>query len=553
MPRSSTSALCLAALLFASDDSGAQQSKPAGLLTLAESSGYEATSLHAEVLEFCRLLADRSPKVRLTELGVSREGRTLPLMVLADPPVSSAEEARRSGKLVVFAMGNIHAGEVDGKEALLMLARDLVDDLPPGSARVPVGSNGTTAIPRADGSALGQLIVVFAPIFNADGNERISVEHRKSQAGPVKGVGIRENADGFDLNRDFVKLETPEVRSLVRFFNEWDPHVVVDCHTTNGSFHRYTITYEGGRCPAGDPSVIEFTRSRFLPDVDRRFESSTGYHSFFYGNFSPDHTRWETILPTPRYGTHYVGLRNRVAVLCESYSYAPFRDRVLGSYAFVHSVLRAASECSAELLSVVSEADRRSEGGAAPPDNPLTVQFEEAADGRTSILGYVETTEGGRRRSTGEPKEYAVDFYGGTRPTAVVERPRGYLIPASLDSVAEKLREHGIQVMPLDEETAADVEVYRIRSVKRSSPFQRHELVSLECDVRAERRTLPAGTLFIPIRQRLADLAGYLLQPQSEDGLAAWNFLDEQLTEGDDFPVLRLRSQVQSEQPRSDR
>ena len=160
-------------------------------------------------------------------------------------------------------MANIHAGEVDGKEALLMLARDL-------------------ALAQ-DKALLEQLVIVFAPIFNADGNERLG-NHRPEQAGPPQ-VGTRDNAAGLDLNRDFVKLETPEVRALVKFLNDWNPAVVIDCHTTNGSHHRYTLTYEGGRCPAGDPKIVDFTRDKLLPAAGKLLEERTGFKSYFYGNF----------------------------------------------------------------------------------------------------------------------------------------------------------------------------------------------------------------------------------------------------------------------------
>src|SRR5439155_18969307 len=213
--------------------------------TVAERSDYKATAKHAEVVEYCQQLAKMSPLIRIADFGTTHEGRKLPLVILADPPVATAEQAARSGKLVVFAMGNIHAGEVDGKEGLLMLVRDL--------ATAP------------SHQLLKDIIIVFAPIFNADGNERMSRNNRPGQKGPEEGMGIRENAQGFDLNRDFVKLETPEVRALVRFFTQWNPAIVVDTHTTNGSYHRYTITYEGPRNPAGEPAVIDLVRDRRLP------------------------------------------------------------------------------------------------------------------------------------------------------------------------------------------------------------------------------------------------------------------------------------------------
>src|SRR5206468_1869790 len=147
-------------------------------------------------------------------------------------------------------------------EALLMLARDLA-----------------TAKERP---LLKDLVLVIAPIFNADGNERFD-KNRPRQAGPDT-VGTRVDAQGFELNRDFVKLESPEVRALVRFFTKWDPAVFIDCHTTNGSFHRYTLTYEGGRTPSGSDKLGLFVRDELLPDVSERLQRQTGFRSYFYGN-----------------------------------------------------------------------------------------------------------------------------------------------------------------------------------------------------------------------------------------------------------------------------
>src|SRR5262249_17293221 len=174
-------------------------------VTVAEQSDFQATSRHADVVDFCEKLTKLSPLVRLKDLGQSSEGRRLPLMIIADPPVESPEGAAKSGKLVVLAIGNIHAGEVDGKEGLLMLARDL-------------------ALAK-ERSLLKDLILLFVPIFNPDGNEKIDKSHRTTQAGPSGGVGVRFNAQGLDLNRDFVKLESPEVRALVHGFNQWNPAV----------------------------------------------------------------------------------------------------------------------------------------------------------------------------------------------------------------------------------------------------------------------------------------------------------------------------------------
>jgi dipeptidyl-peptidase 4 len=491
--------------------------------TVAETSDYKATSRHADVLDFCERLAKESPLVRLGTLGTSQEGRKLPLLIVADPPVANAAEALKSKKLVVFAIGNIHAGEVDGKEGLLMLARDVA-----------------TAKERP---LLKDLILVFAPIFNADGNEKISKANRPEQAGPVDGVGTRANAQGFDLNRDFIKLESPEVRALVHALNEWDPAVFIDCHTTNGSFHRYTLTYQGGSCPGGDQRVVTQVREILLPDVSRRLEKETGFHSYFYGNFSGDRSRWETVPPTPRYSTEYFGLRNRIAILSESYSYSSFKDRVIASRAFVKAICEYTAENKDKVAKLLSDArDDTTRAGKAPkPTDKVVLRSKPAPVGRPQpFLGFEEEVKDGKRVSTGRPKEYELQYMGGAEPTLTVARPYAYLLPAKLAAIVENLQRHGIAVEELREDVELDVETYRIDKVTRTPDFQKHQPVELDTTMRKESRRVEAGTILVRTGQPLGSLAAYLLEPQSADGLTTWNFFDAVLKEGKDFPVLRL-------------
>ena len=489
--------------------------------TTAETSDYKATSRHEEVVAFCKSLAKESPLIRLGSLGHSHQGRDLPLLILADPPVATAEDAIRSKKLIVFAFANIHAGEVDGKEALLMLARDL-------------------ALAK-ERPLLKDLILVFAPIFNADGNELLD-KNRPRQAGPEL-VGTRANAQKLDLNRDYVKLESPEVRALVRFLNKWDPAVVIDCHTTNGSYHRYTLTYEGGNCPAGDDRVIRLVRDEMLPDVTRRMEKSSGFRSFFYGNFSADRSRWETVPPLPRYGTHYFGLRNRISILSESYSLASFKDRVGASKAFVQTICEYTAEHGKKLQKLLAEARAATiKAGQNPGEKDVIVLRQKPAVlGRpVNFLGFVEETRDGRRVSTGKPKTYEVQYMGASTPTLTVRRPYAYLFPARLVGIVENLQRHGITVEELREDVELDVEAYHIDRITRATPFQKHALVSVDASARKESRRVPAGTIVVRTGQALGNLAAYLLEPQSADGLTTWNFFDPVLEEKKDFPVLRL-------------
>jgi dipeptidyl aminopeptidase/acylaminoacyl peptidase len=504
---------------FAADGPGED-----GLRTVAERSEYRATARHDEVVALCRRLAESSPSVRLDELGKTTEGRSLPLLIVADPPVKTPEEAARSGKLVVLLLGNIHAGEVCGKEALPMLVREILAE--PGHP------------------LLRDLILAVVPIYNADGNERVSKTNRPGQVGPEEGMGQRANAQGFDLNRDFVKLEAPETRALVRFLGRWEPHLFVDTHTTNGSHHRYTITYQGPVNPAGDRDVIEFARRSLFPGVGRAFKERTGLESFYYGNFDRDHTKWTTYGAQPRFSTSYVGMRNRLSVLSEAYAYAPYKTRVLATRDYVRECLAFASAHKDEIARLLDRARSATiaAGRDPKPDDRVAVRCEaKAFPEPATVLGVVEKERDGRRVATDEPKDYRVEMVQDFAPTETVGRPFAYLLPPKEKAAIELLQRHGIELAELREDVELDLEVYRVDRISRvQRAFQGHHEATLEVTPRTQSRRVEAGTVVVPTAQPLGSLAVFLLEPRSDDGLATWNVFDASLAEGADFPAIRL-------------
>jgi dipeptidyl-peptidase-4 len=492
------------------------------LLTVAEDSGFSRTASHAEVMAFVEALDGLSDRVHVEQIGESVEGKPIPAMVIADPPVRTPEQARKGGRAVAMMLGNIHAGEVCGKEALLMLARDLAltDEHP----------------------LLKDLVVVIVPIYNPDGNDRFSPDNRPGQVGPDE-MGVRPNAQGLDLNRDFVKMEAPETRALVRAFNRWDPWLFIDTHTTNGSHHRNVITYEGPKNPAGDAELIRFVRDEMLPDVTRRLKEATGYDSFFYGNFREKNTQWRTYPSGPRYGVGYFGMKNRLAILSEAYSYATYEDRVRGTLGFCESCLHFVAENKGKIKGLVEGADRRARDGG---EGRLPLQTRAvAADGKRQVLGYEEFDADGNRVEPGEEKTWEVDHFNVFEPTLEVERAWGYLVPAERTDIVELLQRHGIEIDIVREDIELEGHAYRIDGFdRREREYQGHRLVgNVEATALARTVRVKSGWYLVRTGQRWGGLASYLLEPMAEDGLVTWGFFGDELDRAE-HPIIRLNHET---------
>ncbi len=494
------------------------------LQTTAERTGFSQTATHAEVMAFCEALAEQSPLVTLGTLGTTNEGRTLPMLIVADPPIATAEEARASGKLVALLLGNIHAGEVCGKEALLMLARELTLD--------------------ENHPLLEDFVLCIVPIYNADGNERMAEDNRPGQIGPER-MGIRPNAQGLDLNRDFIKAEAPETRALLRAFRTWDPHVFIDAHTTNGSHHRYVLTYSGPKHPGGDVELLEYVRDTMLPRVGDSLRDEHGHETFTYGNFADDHTRWTTFPAAPRYSTNYVGMRNRIGILSEAYSYATFEDRVVATLDFCRAILEDTAAHRDEIIALLDAADERASNGSSRTDPTPIRTTPTALPKPATALGFVEIERDGRMVPTSEPKEYQVEVLDSFIARDEVERPWGYIIPPDREDIIRLLQTHGIEVQIIREDVELDAEVITIESFEQAPrAFEGHRMVTAQTSVNAEPRSVQAGAYLVGVDQPLGNLVVAMLEPRAEDSLVTWNFFDEYLEKGTAYPVLRVPESV---------
>ena len=497
------------------------------------------------------------PELSFGSIGKTNEGRDIPYVIASRPRVETPEDAEKLRRRIVYVQGNIHAGEVEGKESLLALLRDLT------SSRRP--------------NVLDSVVLIAVPIYNADGNEKFGRQevNRGSQNGPGM-VGVRTNAQGLDLNRDYMKVEAPETRASLAMFNKWNPDVFVDLHTTNGSYHGYALTYAHPLNPASPMGA--YTRDSIMPRLQERMQSRHGFATFDYGDFISADTLsrgWITFDSRPRFGTNYYGIRGGIAILSEAYSHDPFETRVKSTTAFVREILSLAAADkdwrwpSALLLPLSSPGKGQtfvfSEHGIPHPAKrasldmhqlvPIRSQLVTAPQSGEVVAEIVERTGDSTRTEPGVPKgrrrtgkyiAVKMPLFVRFEPTLYAPMPERYVLRATDTAAVRVLRAHGIEIRVAPDSlvaTSGELAGYSFivdSAVVSQRAFQGHREMRVVGRWQRETRRIPAGSFIVDTGQPLALLAVYLLEPQSDDGLVTWNYFDAGLKPGSTYPVFKI-------------
>jgi hypothetical protein len=492
--------------------------------TRAERTDYAETSSYDDVMQFLAELQRKGAPVRVETIGKSDQGRDIPLVILSRPLVKNAAEARRLNRPVVYLQANIHAGEVEGKEAVLALLRDL------SSERKGLAD---------------KLVILATPIYNIDGNEawgegRVNRSH---QNGPAR-IGRRENGKGYDLNRDAVKAETPEMRALLQHvFTAWEPDLMMDLHTTDGTRHGYQLTYAPQLNPNTEPQVLRFTVDELLPTIRKKL-AAKGIATQNYGNVEgPGANRaWRTVGEEPRYVTNYVGFRNRIALLSEAASFLPFKTRIDATRAFVDAVLDETARQSRRILSLTHGADKRVTEEGKRGGTELGVRFAMEKRGSEPVP-LEKLPPGAAVDHMAAPLAFELidlPIYDRFVPTKTATLPRAYIIPGAETGIVELLRRHGIVVDELREELRGPLQRFVVtQRVESPSAFQGHRMVRLEGHFEEAAGGALPGAYLVRTAQPLGRLIFALLEPESLDGVAAWGLLKQPVQEGGVYPILK--------------
>ncbi len=501
----------LAALLAVS--TSAIAADPA-LTTLSERSGFLKTGRYDEVIALCDAFAKRYPAaVRCSEFGTTPEGRPMKLLVVSTTGAFTPEAAKARHLPVLLVQGGIHAGEIDGKDAGFLALRQALD----GEA-----ANGD----------LDKLVLLFVPVFNVDGHERFGAWNRPNQRGPEE-MGWRTTAQNYNLNRDYVKADAPEMQAMLALVNAWDPLAYIDLHVTEGAKFQHDVSIQVEPLHAGDAELRKAgtaLRDGVIERLDAQGSMALPFYPSFVENDDPA-SGFVDGVATPRFSTGYFQLRNRFGMLLETHSWKDYPTRVRITRNAIVALLDLVATHGPQWLRTAHEADLRAEklAGMQVPldwkagDRMHTIDFQGYAYTRTpsDISGALMT-----HYDESKPETWHLPMRDDIQPDHVVAGPgAGYLVPAAHAAwVGAKLRQHGIRFDSLLKPmAAARVEAFRADSAEfAATSFEGHQRLTVTGTWKPEAQDLGIGALFVPIAQPKARLVMALLEPQAPDSLLGW-------------------------------
>jgi hypothetical protein len=482
-------------------------------ITPAERAGLLDSPNYDDTIAYLKRLCAATPLLKLQEFGRTAQGRALYVVVASKEGAATPAGLTANGRPTLLAQAGIHSGEIDGKDAGLMLLRDIAFG---GKAALLDGAN-----------------FLFVPVFNADGHERSSEWNRPNQRGPVH-QGWRTTAQNLNLNRDYIKADSPEMQAMLALLNAWSTSLYLDLHVTDGIDYAYDITYGYNGWDgftAWSPRSAAWLEKYFRPGVDAALTTG-GHIPGPLVNAVNNRDLLEGIAGgngDPRYSTGYGDLRHLPAVLLENHSLKPYPQRVLGTYVFLAAALQAVAGHGAELAAAIG-ADRAARpekipanwgngGGEKTRMDFQGIAYEENASPASGVKEV---------RWLGTPKLYQNLPIIGDKPGVTLTRPKAYWIPVTKPEVIARLKLHGVEMETLTTPRTVAVTMYRLVGPKAAAePFEGHYNLTTGVKAEAHTETFPAGSVRVSTEQPLGELAMIMLEPESKDSLFAWGFFNE--------------------------
>ncbi|EKD31926.1 MAG: hypothetical protein ACD_77C00217G0004 [uncultured bacterium] len=513
--RFSTSILSFFIIFSSVSFAQASKTKDDKFLTYFEKNSFNKTPRYAETVEFCKLLDDNSKIVSFQTIGTSPQGREIPILIVDKDGLTDPKEIRKKGRTVVVAEACIHAGEPDGKDAGLMLIRDI-------------------AIYGKYPGLLNNVSFLFIPIINVDGHEDFGTHYRINQNGPEE-VGARYTAQKLNMNRDFIKADAPETKALLSLYKKWMPELFIDIHVTNGADFQYVSTYGMDQCGFLASNMLEWTKKIYEKQLREKM-AVAGYPIFPYFEFNSYTNPGAGVLPDnfpPQYSNGYASANNRIGLLIENHIYKPYKERVKSAYFIVKNSLEIIGSNSSSLKTEIVKADKFISSAEFRRDSlPMMYSHDRKDSTIVNFLAWKDTTvtsdlSGAKWTYSNRtaPITIKMPLFTSYKQELKIKLPEYYIIPAEQIETISLLDVHGIKYERLEKDRTIEVETYRFKDPKWSQfPYEGRVTLDIKYTTQKELVKYRKGDVIVTTSQPKVKIIAHLLEPKSPTSLVYWGF-----------------------------
>ncbi len=492
--------------------------QPKDFTTYYEKSGCKETPRYEATVAYCKVLDKASDWIKYVSFGKSPQGRELPLLILDKNGNFTPENIRKSGNAIILIQAAVHAGEPDGKDAGLLLFRDI-------------------AINKKMTELLNHVTVLFIPIFNVDGHERFGKYNRINQNGPTE-MGWRTTANNLNMNRDYMKVDALEMKNWLKMFNLFMPDFFIDCHTTDGADYQYTLTYGIETDGNVDEGLVKWQKENYLLPITKMMNQQ-GCPIFPYVTFRNWHDPRSGLISNaapPMLSQGYTIQRNRPGLLIETHMLKSYKTRVESTYKMIENTMVLLNKEYQNLHKLIAEADKRT-AGESFRSKVFPMDFDASEKDSTLIdyLGVEYTVEksdlsGGDwfKYDNTKPTTFKIPYFNKIEATEKAMLPKAYIIAPEWIQVIDILKLHGVAMKTIITPMKVKVQSYKFKNPKWSvTPYEgRHPLNAFDMDSIEEERTYPVGSVIIDMNQATARIIAYLLEPKASGSLVFWGFFD---------------------------
>lgn len=488
--------------------------------TKFESSGFLETVTYEECIGFSRQLADNSSLIQYIKIGESPQKRAIPMLIIDKDGLTKAQDIKNTGRSILFVQAGIHAGEPDGTDAMFMVLRDMVAH-------------------KQHLELLENVSILFIPSFNVDGLARMGPYNRINQNGP-KEMGWRTNSLNLNLNRDYMKADSPEMRAWLEIFNEYLPDLFIDCHTTDGADYQYVATYALETFGNMEEELTKWTKEVYEPYLvtEMAKKDSPIFPYVTFRNWHDPRSGLVRSVGTPMISQGYTALQNRVGLLIETHMLKPYKPRVFATKDMILATLEIMNKDSKRLMDLNHAADVKMSSSKHSPDKLViryNVDYSDTA--YVDFLGveydvvHSDLTGGDWFKYSDRKTTFNLQLFERNKVSEEVELPLAYIIPVEYQDVQDLIKAHGIQYRLSTEPKEIFIDTYKFSNQQwRSSSFEgRQGLSKFEIEEVQKKIKFEAGAMIIPVHQRALKVLVYLLEPKADNSLVNWGFFNSSM------------------------